>query len=68
MLLQIGNRLAGETGEYEAISRPYATNARKSAHVRVKRVGNAEVTMTRTWGAHDVHSSGLLLDSRQPSP
>jgi len=53
MLLRIGDQLTEETGEYEVISRPYTTNAGKDVHVRVKRVDNAEVTMTRTWGAHE---------------
>ena len=53
MLLWIGDRLTDETGEYEVIGRPYTTNAGKSAHVRVKRVDNAEVTMIRTYAAHE---------------
>jgi hypothetical protein len=52
MDLQIGDRLADETGEYEVIGRPYTTNAGKDVHVRVKRVDNAEVTMIRPWGAY----------------
>jgi hypothetical protein len=35
------------------IGRPYATKGGKDVHVRVKRVDNAEVTMIRTWGAHE---------------
>ena len=53
MELQVGDRLTDETGEYEVIGRPYTTNAGKSAHVRVKRVDNAEVTMIRTHAAHE---------------
>jgi hypothetical protein len=53
MQLQIGDRLTDETGEYEVIGRPYTTNAGKDVHVRVKRIDNAEVTMIRTWGAHE---------------
>lgn len=53
MELQVGDRLTDETGEYEVIGRPYTTNAGKSAHVRVKRVDNAEVTMIRTYAAHE---------------
>ena len=49
----LGDLLADETGEYEVIGRPYTTNAGKDAHVRVKRVDNAEVTMIRTWSAHE---------------
>jgi hypothetical protein len=53
MNLQIGDRLADETGEWEIIGRPYTTNAGKDVHVRVKRVDNAEVTMIRSWTAHE---------------
>ena len=53
MMLRIGDRLADETGEYEVLNRPYTTNARKDVHVRVQRVDNAEVSMIRTWSAHE---------------
>jgi hypothetical protein len=53
MLLRIGDRLTDETGEYEIIGRPYTTNAGKDVHVRVRRVDNADVTMMRSWGAHE---------------
>lgn len=53
MELQAGDWLTDETGEYEIIGRPYTTNAGKDVHVRVKRVDNAEVTMIRTWAAHE---------------
>jgi hypothetical protein len=53
MELQIGDRLTDETGEYEVIGRPYTSAAGKSAHVRVRRVDNAEVTMIRTYAAHE---------------
>ena len=53
MQLKVGDRLTDETGEYEVIGRPYTTTAGKDGHVRVKRVDNAEVTMIRTWGAHE---------------
>ncbi len=53
MQLQIGDRLTDETGEYEVIGRPYTTNDGKDVHVRVKRVDNAEVTMIRSWSAHE---------------
>lgn len=42
-----------ETGQYEVIGRPYTTNAGKSAHVRVKRMDNAAVTMIRSYSAHE---------------
>jgi hypothetical protein len=53
MRLQIGDRLVDETGEYEVIGRPYTTAAGKNAHVRVRRVDDTEVTMIRTYGAHE---------------
>jgi hypothetical protein len=37
--LQIGDRLTDETGEYEAIGRPYTTASGKDARVRVQKVG-----------------------------
>lgn len=42
-----------ETSEWEVIGRPYTTNVGKDAHIRVKRVDNAEVTMIRTYAAHE---------------
>jgi hypothetical protein len=53
MLLRIGDRLTDETGDYVIASRPYTTNAGKDVHVRVRRVDNAEVTMIRTYAAHE---------------
>jgi hypothetical protein len=53
MELRVGDRLTDETGEYEVIGRPYTSAAGKSAHVRVRRVDNAEVTMIRTYTAHE---------------
>jgi hypothetical protein len=52
MQLQVGDRLADETGEYEVIGRPYTRNAGKDAHVRVKKVGQLDVTEIRIWRAH----------------
>jgi hypothetical protein len=53
MQIQVGDRLTDETGEYEIIGRPYTTNAGKDVHARVKRVDDAEVTMIRSWAAHE---------------
>ena len=50
MELQIGDRLVDETGEWEVAG---ITNAGKDAHVRVRKVGQPEVTETRSWGAHE---------------
>lgn len=53
MQLQIGDRLADESGEWEVASRPYVTNAGKDAHVRVKKVGQPDITGIRSWAAHE---------------
>jgi hypothetical protein len=53
MELQVGDRLADETGEWEVIGRPYTTNAGKDARVRVRRVGQPDVTEIRIWRAHE---------------
>jgi hypothetical protein len=53
MELQVGDRLADETGEWEVASRLYVTNAGKDAHVRVKKVGQPDVTELRTWSADE---------------
>jgi hypothetical protein len=47
MDLQIGDRLADETGEWEVVGRPYTTNAGKTASVRVQK-GRS----TRPTGGH----------------
>ena len=53
MELQIGDRLADETGDWEMIARPYTTAGGNNARVRVQRVGEPNVTELRTWGAHE---------------
>jgi hypothetical protein len=53
MHLKIGDRLVDASGEYEIFGRPYTTNAGKDVHVRVRRVDNPDVTMIRSWGAHE---------------
>jgi len=53
MNLKIGDRLADETGDWEVVSRPYTTAGGKTAHVRVQRAGQPDVTDLRTWGAHE---------------
>jgi len=53
MLLRIGHRLTDETGVYEIIGRPYTTNAGEDVHARLRRVDSAEVTMIRTYAAHE---------------
>jgi hypothetical protein len=48
-------RLGGTPRAARIGSPPQAptSNAGKDAHVRVKRVDNAEVTMIRSWSAHE---------------
>jgi hypothetical protein len=53
MHLKLGDRLADATGEYGAVGRPYMTNAGKDVHVRVQRVDRPDVTMIRSWAAHE---------------
>jgi hypothetical protein len=53
MQLQVGDRLAHETGEWEVVGRPYTTNAGKDARVRVRRVGQPDVIEIRIWRAHE---------------
>jgi hypothetical protein len=53
MELQVGDRLADETGEWEIISRPYTSAAGKLASVHVRKIGQPEVTNLRTWSAHE---------------
>ena len=48
--LQVGERFADETGEWEMVGRPYATAGGKNVHVRVQRVGQSGATELRTWG------------------
>jgi hypothetical protein len=47
MQLQVGDRLSEANGEWEVIGRPYTTNAGKDAHVRVRRIGQPDVTEIR---------------------
>jgi hypothetical protein len=53
MQLQLGDRPVDASGEYEVIGRPYTTAMGKNARVRVRRVDNPDVTMIRSWGAHE---------------
>jgi len=53
MELQVGDRLADETGEWEIISRPYTSAAGKLASVHVRKIDQPEVTNLRTWSAHE---------------
>ena len=52
MELQVGDRFAHETGEWEVVGRPFTTAGGKNAHARVQKVGQPELTDLPTWGAH----------------
>jgi hypothetical protein len=51
MELQVGDRLADETGESEVVGRPYTTAGGKTAHVRVQRAGQ-QTSLRSGPGAH----------------
>ena len=53
MQLQVGDRLVDETGEWEVIGKTYVTNGGKTAHARVRRIDQPEVSQIRAWGAHE---------------
>ena len=67
MELQLGDRLADETGEWDMIGRPYTTAGGKTAHVRVQRVGQPGVADLRTWGAHE-RISVKRANDKAPTP
>jgi hypothetical protein len=50
---QIGDCLTDETAEWEVIGRPYTTAGGKTAHVRVQRYEQPDITAIRTYGAHE---------------
>jgi len=53
MEFQADDRLAEETGTWEVGGRPYTTSAGRDARVRVRRVGQPDVTEIRVWRAHE---------------
>jgi hypothetical protein len=58
MHLQVGDRLADETGEWEVIGRPYTTNGGKDARAQIRTWGRArasqcEASRTRRGGQAD---------------
>jgi hypothetical protein len=53
MQLQIGDRIADETGEWEVVGRPYTIGGGKNARVRVQGLGRPESQELRAWGAHE---------------
>ncbi len=51
MQLQVGDRFADETGEWEVVGRPYTAAGGKSAHARVQRVDQPANGEVRSWNA-----------------
>ena len=52
MELQVGDRFADETGEWEVVGRPFSTAGGKNAHARVRSVSQPGLTDLPTWVAH----------------
>jgi len=53
MELRIADRFTDATGEWEVISRPYASAGGKLASAHVRKIGRPESsTDLRTWNAH----------------
>ena len=53
MQLQVGDRLADETVEWEVTVRPSTSPGGKNVHARVRRVDQPATADERTWGAHE---------------
>ena len=53
MQLRVGDRLVSESGEWQVTGRPFATTGGKTAHARVKKVSQPDVTEIHSWGAHE---------------
>jgi hypothetical protein len=53
MQLRVGDRLVSESGELEVTGRPFTTAGGKTAHARVSKVDQPDVTEIRSWGAHE---------------
>ena len=53
MELRIADRFTDATGEWEVISRPYASAGGKLASAHVRKIGRPESTDLRTWNAHE---------------
>jgi hypothetical protein len=49
--LQVGDRLANETGEWEVIAAPYSTAGGRIIHARVQRIGEPDSWEIRNWDA-----------------
>ena len=53
MELRIADRFTDATGEWEVISRPYASAGGKLASAHVRKIGRPEIADLRTWSAHE---------------
>jgi hypothetical protein len=51
MELQVGDRLADETSDWEVIARPYATMGGRMVHARVQRINEPASWEIRSWDA-----------------
>jgi len=49
MELQVGDRLANETGEWEVIAPPYGTAGGRIVHARVQRIGEPDSWAIWNW-------------------
>ena len=47
--LQIGDRLADATGEWEVIAAPYSTAGGRIIHARVQKIGEPDSWEIRSW-------------------
>jgi len=51
MQLQVADRFADETGEWEVVGRPYSTAGGKIVHARVQRIDQPASAEVRSWDA-----------------
>jgi hypothetical protein len=49
--LQIGDRLADATGDWEVIAAPYSTAGGRIIHARVQKIGEPDSWEIRSWDA-----------------
>lgn len=49
--LQVGDRLADETSDWEVIAPPYSTMGGRMVHARVQRIGEPASWEIRSWDA-----------------
>ena len=51
MQLQVGDRFADETGEWEVVGRPHSTVGGKIVHARVRKIDQPASAEMRSWDA-----------------